>query len=186
MSLIPLATVKQFLRIAHTAEDTALQIILDSAESWVAKQAGVHLTADGATEHTTVTEDLDGDGAYLWPTKLPVRTISTVKDVMDDLATVPATEYALGEFYTRIERWADTSAEGTLTEWSSGRKRYRVEYEAGYLASELPTAFKVAVLQYVYRDYHGRDAKSSALYDPSRDEQLRALISTFSLRRLIA
>lgn len=186
MSLLSLATVKQFLRIAHSAEDSALQIILDSAEAYVAKKAGIDLCADGATEHTEVVEDLDGGDMALWPSKLPIRSVTSIKDVGDDLETIPATEYGVGEYFTRIERWNDSSEDLVITSWDAGRKRYRVTYESGYLATELPAAFKVAVFQYVYRDYHSRDPKAFGLYDPARDEQLQSLISTFSLRRVIA
>jgi uncharacterized phiE125 gp8 family phage protein len=186
MSLTALATVKQFLRISHTAEDTALQVIIDAAEAWIADRAGIHLCADAATAYESKTEDLDGGGLYLWPTYLPVRAITSILDRMDDDEAVDVTEYALAEYATRIERWGDTYEDGSITTWDLGRKRYRVTYTAGYLASDIPDTFTRAVFHYVYRDYHGRDAENSGLYSPEHDAALVKMIAPLSLRRIMA
>lgn len=190
MSLLSLATVKQFLRIAHANEDAALQILLDSAEEWVADSAGMELCASGATAYTTVTEDIDGGELYLWPAKLPIRMIVSIKDMNDGQAVMAATEYALSEFLTRIERWSDDSEDGTLRTWDAGRKRYRVEYTAGMKAADLPAQFKNAVMQYVYREYHARDEKQIGRFagktNAEQDAVMNSMILSFSLRRVMS
>lgn len=184
MSLITLATVKEFLRISHTAEDVALQILLDAAEAFCAEMAGIHLCA-GATYDTFTSEKLDGGGLYLFPQHLPIRTITSIVDHNDDDAVVVATEYFISEFLTHIERWADDATDGATQEWEGGRQRYHVTYTAGYMSTDLPASFKRAVMHYVYRDYHGRMEDGGFLWDPARDKTLKAMLLPCSLRRVI-
>lgn len=185
MSLIALATVKEYLRISHTAEDTALQALLDAAEDFCAEMAGIHLCS-GASYETFTNEKHDGGGFYLFPRYLPIRTITQILDHNDNDAVVVATEYFISEHLTHIERWADDSADTETQEWEGGRQRYHVTYTAGYLSTNLPDSFTRAALHYVYRDYHGRMDKGGFLWDPAHDAQIKRMLLPCTLRREIA
>lgn len=52
MSIIPLATLKNHLRVTHSAEDTLIQLYLDAAEQAVANRVQRTLIAANATPAT--------------------------------------------------------------------------------------------------------------------------------------
>ncbi len=146
MSLIDLATAKQFLQIAHAQEDESIQVLIDSAEEFVQAETGLYLH-DGSGQ---VVELLDGGGVELWPTKRPVNSISSIQDAENDYAEV--TDWKNTKI--RILRASDG------VKWAKGIQRWRVVYDAGYGPEDAPAGIKHAVLDLVYRAYKSRGGKS--------------------------
>ena len=180
MSLILLATAKQYLQISHAEEDDVLQIMLDGAESWVADQAGICLCSDDTAQ---ITETLDGGNLFLWPKYCPINSIVQIVDKGDGDKVVSASEYSFKPTY--IYRWDDDAADVSQQPWDEGFQRYQVMYTAGYDADTMPAAIKRAVLHYVYQDYHGRDEKKAGLWTPERDKELRGMILAASPKGIL-
>lgn len=146
-SVVELALVKSYLQIAHTAQDEAIQALIDGAEEWVAQWLGSPLSA------TEFTEDLDG-GEYELRTRW--RPIIDVTEILDRDDSDAAMDFDL-DSNGRILR-ADTAGSVLRSRWPEGAARYRVSYVAGY--EDLPAAIQTAVLMLVSRAYHQRTGET--------------------------
>jgi len=147
MSAVELTLVKSYLQIAHTAQDEALQALIDAAEEWLAKWLGTPLEA------TEYTEDLDG-GEYTLRTRWqPIIDVAEILDRLDEDAEMDFTLGAGGA----IQR-ADTAGSLLNSRWPEGAGRYRVSYTAGY--EDLPAGVQLGVLMLVSRAYHQRTGET--------------------------
>jgi hypothetical protein len=153
MSLLSLTTAKQWLQISHTAEDAALQIMLDAIEADVTIRTGAVFGS------ATYTEDLK-HGNYLWPSYHPITSITSIKN--NDT----------GEVLTGYE-WREGGAGSKATNriWrTTGYKFYcgtnplvwRLVYTAGYTAQTVPAGLQGIIMDLLKRAYDNRGGKTSA------------------------
>lgn len=145
MGILSIDTAKQFLQVAHSAEDDVIQILLDSAEELVCRETGIYLHAgSGAVE-----ELLDGGCQALLPTKLPILSVTGVYDTWSDDEAVDDLLFS----EVRVMR-------KYAYQWFAvGVKRWKVKYAAGYAATTVPAGLKQIFLDLVYRGYTNRGSK---------------------------
>lgn len=149
MSICTLAEGKEFARISHSAEDVTLAIILAAAEDWVTNFCGF---AFGSSSSQSEIIDSNGDES-LWPSKLPISSVSAVEDAWDN--------------YTEIDADSYTASKGRIEmknggRWDYGVGRYRVTYSGGYVAATIPNQIKLAILTLFARWYQNRATQNSA------------------------
>lgn len=174
MSLIVLATAKEFLQISHTKEDTALQIMLDAVEEWVAEYCGLRFNATAAAA-SIEEEYCNGGGLNLWPKYHPILDVTEVGN------------YHTKAVYTLANvRWNKARIwKSDETHWIEGMENWWVDYEAGYTASTLPSGLKLAIFDMLYLVYNARGGKTSesvmghsrnwaGLFDSAITDRLRA------------
>lgn len=177
MSLITLSTVKEFLRISHTKQDTILQIIIDASEQKIADYLGVLFSSDVTA---TLIEIVNSDGSqYLFPRHVPILSVTKIEDVLD-----PDTPEELEE-----ELWEVTINyiyREDLGLFDPGIQRYKITYKAGYSAATIPASVKLAVLHLAYREYTLRGGTLSAedgpTFQPLEESDIYASIAPFKLR----
>lgn len=150
MSLLTLSTAKQWLQISHTAEDTALQIMLDAIETDVQAYTG---TVFGSANYT---EDLEA-GAHLWPSFHPITAITSITNRDSEAAY---TDYAWkdGNIVTN-HIWRTN---GDVWFCGTNPKPWRVVYTAGYTSLTVPAGLQAIVMDLLKRAYDNRGGKSSA------------------------
>jgi len=138
MSVVSLDLAKAMLQVAGTDEDTLIQALLDGVESWVEGQWGVLLSQQEVEEH------LFGGERCLWPTKVPVVSVSSVET--EDGSSISSTSYAVrGNAIVHDDEWEPI--------W------YVVAYTAGY--SEIPASLESCILSLVRRAYDARGGAAS-------------------------
>lgn len=159
--VVTLAEARAYCRIS-TADDTVLQALLDGAEEWVQRDAGILFG-----EHVII-EDVDGGFHALPLTRGPVLAVSSVYD-LDEGETEDADDYEL----RGGKLWRDNGLR-----WDDRiNAKWRVTYIAGYrvttsattttsastwTAVDVPAGIKLAILQLVYRAYMSRGAGSES------------------------
>jgi len=174
MAFVSRATAKSYLQISHAADDDLIDILLEAAQDFVAREAALYLY-DGVITTTAVSEDLDGGCVSLRPTKLPVLGLTSVLDVENSLVEEEDAKFTSH----RILRATDDSV------WASGIKRWRANYSAGYGADDFPDALKGVILDLVFRAYYGRGGKSRQSA-AGHGFDFQALMDSDMLRRLRA
>lgn len=180
MSIVELATLKQYINVgtSNTVADDALQIILDGAQDYAARRTGLYLREDD--DDGSKVEDIDG-GAYLWPSYLPILSVTSVTDNEAD-------DYSYEFKCTNI----NVSRDLPKYIWGDGIQRWRVTYTAGYTAATAPYALKQAILELAYRSWHGRGGKSQQSakgfgysFDGLANGTIASMLAQVSLRRLV-
>ena len=176
-----LSEAKEFLRISTSSQDVVIQVLIDSAEEYVAKAANVVFKTD--TELAAeIIEFNDGGEQYIFMNQRPVRSVSSLAPTNDAGNPLDPTEYALDGSCVRKSNNGD---------FAFGVNRWTVTYVGGYgdtdPATIYPPAAKLAVLQMVYKGYNNRGGKNSesgqgvsANWGNLIDDEIRALISSFS------
>ena len=147
MSLLELATVKEYLQISHSVEDAVIQIMTDSCEQWVSGVCSIRFAEDLDDE---ITEVVDGGGLMLSPTKRPILSVTSITE--RGASAEASSLYA----YNRMGIWR-TSGE----RWTEGRGEWTVVYTAGYDELTLPATVKLVVLKMISRAYSNRQDKSN-------------------------
>lgn len=145
-----IGTPKQMLQISHTKEDALLQIMLNAAQKIVSEACQVAFVEDG--ESSTFTEDIDGGEMNIWPSYLPISSITSIYDT-DGEDYVDTSDYT----HNGVRIFDPDEAV-----WGSGLKRYRVIYVAGYTALTLPGEYADIMLRIFAHKYHNRDAPLTA------------------------
>jgi uncharacterized phiE125 gp8 family phage protein len=148
MSAISLAVAKEFLQISHSAQNNVLQILIDTAEDFVAKHLGVEFS------QTSYSEILDGGVPYLRPSHQPLVSVTSVVDMFGELGDIDVTPAGSG-----LIHYADADGK-RIGPWPEGIARFNLTYTAGY--SALPAALKTAVLMLVSRAYNARSGEGSS------------------------
>ena len=195
VSIVTLALAKEFLEIRHTKQDNVVQLMIDSAEDFIAK----HLCVEFASAARQ--EDLDGGGAYLL---LGFRPATVLTSVTDRLGSTVMTAALIGD--GRVGR-ADSNGVPLLrpeqlqdfnnavyasnaARWPDGLKRFRVVYTAGH--ATLPAVLKGAILMMVYRAYQRRGGETSSgaagmnfAWAALMDSEIAQMIQPYSRRRKI-
>lgn len=147
MSMISLATAKEFLRITYTTQDTILQILIDGVENFVTRRTGLYLTA------SDVTENLEGGGFALRPNRIPLNSVTSVRD-NESGSTYASDDYHVknnGIFLDSDLRWERSRA----AQWC-------VVYNGGYSSYDVvPAGLKLIALQLLARAYENRGSKSN-------------------------
>jgi len=150
MSLIPLSTAKQWLQIAHTAEDTALQIMLDAVEAEIGVRCGIAFGSASYVEARPA-------GMYLWMSFNPITALTSItfENGTTDFSTVA--DYKQGGVATSAIRRTNGC------EWYCGLDEYpwKVTYAAGYTQATLPAGLKACVLELLKHDYDARGGQVS-------------------------
>ncbi len=142
--VLVLATVKEAIEIAHSAQDTILQIWMDGVESQVEAYLGYKLASATRTDH------LDGGGYGLWPTSRPVTAVTSVTD------NISGTVISSGD-YRVVDSvfYLDSNAR-----WDEGPVgRWTIVYTGGWTAATRPKKIDVALYDLIYRKYHNRGGK---------------------------
>jgi len=142
MSVVTVAEVKALGRISGTNQDTLVQDLIDSAESYVEAFCQIKLTSEASSE------DLDGGGYYLLPSRKPVTAVTSVAE---DGEAVDADDYGFEEFgLFRDDEY----------QWTAGKQLFAVTYTGGYV--DVPAALKIAIRQMALRGYINFEAKESS------------------------
>ena len=144
-----------FLRVSFGSQNPSIQIMLDSAEEFVADQAGVTFKTD-AELAVNVVEDNDGGAQYLFTNQKPLRNVVSIAPSSDPGTPIDA------DGYTTSGNSIRKTSNGA---WYFGVNAHRITYTAGYgdtaEATKYPASAKHAILALVYRAYNNRGAKSS-------------------------
>lgn len=147
MSQVTLSLAKEFLEITHSAQDNVVQLLIDSAEEFLAKRLGVSFTSIERVE------DLDGGEEYLFLTHRPATDVESVVDRWSDDA-----EY--GSQLIGDGRLLHADSVGKpLGNWPKGVRRFRATYNSGFAA--MPAPVKEVVIMLVRRAYEARGGESS-------------------------
>jgi len=137
-----LATAKEGLHVDHTAQDIWLQAQLDGVEEWVEDFCGVALSRAAATE------DVDGGGYALRPTRRPVASVTSVTDLETGVAEAAGDYYLERDELHRADEWR----------WPEGAPgRWRVVYVGGF--SAVPAGLVMCMYDLVARKYANRGGK---------------------------
>lgn len=147
-NLVTQAEARAFIGISESAmASTILDALIPAAEGYVAMYCGCALVED------EVTEDVEGGGIYLRPTRLPIASVDTITDLTNDDSEF--SDYIVSK--TAIAR-----DETMRTRWEKGFARWRVTYTGGYGDTyAAPGALKVAVLMIIARLYNNRQGLRS-------------------------
>ena len=129
-----------------TAQDSILQILIDSIEEYVFAWAGVRFFDTRDSETSVVVEAVNGGEDHLWlKDGLPILSVTTIEDQDADP----------DETFTDDVRFSDTRiwkvAEG---KWSDGKRRWKITYTGGYSETSVPNAFKEMILNLLTISYH--------------------------------
>jgi hypothetical protein len=143
MSAVSLALAKQYLTVDYTDQDLVIQAAIDGAEEFVERITGCKLTSAAQTDY------LDGGGCGLWPSRMPVTSVTLVTDTESGSAE-SASDWHLqknGIFRDSQGRWD----EGPVNRW-------KVEYVGGYVT--VPAGLVMIVLDLVSRSWDARGGKT--------------------------
>lgn len=142
MSIVTVTEVKALGRITTNSHDTLLQDLIDSSESFVEEYCDIKLTSE------EVSENLDGGGYYLLPSRKPVTAVATVFEegvevesedfIFEDIGVIQVSELP----------------------WTAGKQIYAVTYTGGH--ATVPAGLKLAIRQMVLRAYMNFEAKSTS------------------------
>jgi len=147
MSLIPLNTAKQWLQISHSAEDTALQIVLDGLEEEVASLCAISFGVKSVSDRCSA-------GKYLW---LSFNPVLSIEKISNNLITVTDFEWKDGS--TPTNRVWKTN--GCCWTTSNTPYPWLVEYTAGYSAQTLPKGLQGVILELLKHHYDSRGGMKS-------------------------
>lgn len=151
MSLIALATAKEFLQITHTRENTTLQILVDAIEDWIQKFCALRFNATAGAASVS-REPVSGGDRNLRPLHHPMLTVTEILDRDSSNAAVSTSMWR----YNKNRIWYIDE-----TYWGKGDERYLVSYTAGYTLATLPATLQMIILQLVHRAYNKRGGVSS-------------------------
>lgn len=174
MSVVTVAEVKALGRITNDSQDVLIQTLIDSAESFVEAFCDVSLTS------AEVSENLDGGGYYLYPSRKPVTAVTTIFESGVELASE---DYALECFGIY---------QATELPWTAGKQIFATTYTGGY--AEAPAGLKLAIKQMALRAYMNFEAKTSSS-ESERDtnwqslwngNDITALLEQFSHKAILA
>lgn len=138
---------KAYARLASSAADGPIRIILAAVESWLAGYLGVSWT-----RQNVVGERVDGGGDTLYLAVRPVVSIASIVDKFDNSITVDTAEYYA------IRRGATREVDAE-PQWPWGAGRYLVNYTGGYEA--MPDQVKLVVLGLATKYFNARDTRTS-------------------------
>lgn len=152
--LVTTAEVKAYLGITGSTHDTLIDELIDLVSEYIEDWCGTFFSA------TATTDKIDGGGEFLFVTKAPIISITSITD-NEDSSVVASTDY---DFYARggrIYRESDTiiwpSSEPT---WFIGRQRFTVVYSAGHAA--VPEAVKWAAYEVIGRNLKALPTSNSS------------------------
>lgn len=173
MSTVTVTEVKALGRIVTTSHDTLIQDLIDAAESFVEAFCDIKLTSE------EVSENLDGGGYYLLPSRKPMTAVTTVFEEGD---LIDAADYGFEEFGL---------FQTTEYPWTAGKQIFATTYTGGYV--EAPAGLKLAIRQLALRAYINFEAKSSSSeserdtnwQDLWKGNDITALLEQFSMKTLL-
>lgn len=153
MSLITTAIYKEFLQIDWDSENNILGIITEALEDHVSELTGIRFIETGGS--VTINDDVDGGDIHLRPKYHPITALNSITDRNTDEA------YDISEvLFNERSIWQEG-----LTRWDAGVERWRVNIDAGYTASTLPSGLKMIMLDVAFRWYNNRGGKQSESYE---------------------
>lgn len=156
-TLVELSEAKAYTRVTSSSEDTLMQTLLDGAEAFIEQYGGVSLSS------VSFTENLQGGGTLLIPSRHPVTAVSSIVDEWAG-ETEASDSYEITEDYMGIRRVISGLSWflGNPSKWGRGLGRYTVAYTAGYDGDThtAPTSLKTAVLELVARHYRLRGGQT--------------------------
>ncbi len=148
MALITREEAKEFLEVAHAAQDLRIDLMIAGAQNYVEKYCGV------AFSEETKVETLDGGGFALWPTRRPVLSVSKV-EFIEDLTNIDTIEVE------NIRVADDQIIRTHRIRWFKGRNNYRATYIGGYKDADVPPGLKLGTLDMIRRRYDNRGGVSN-------------------------
>lgn len=154
MATISTALARKACRIDYTDQDDVLEMLTAGLDEYIERETGLTLTASDEVEN------VEGGGFGLWPSKVPVNSVTEVYD--NESGLVESTS----DWHLRkngIYRDSDSR-------WDRGRaNRWRVTYNGGYAStSVIPAGLKMIMMELVTLAYHGiggKEAVESAGYN---------------------
>lgn len=145
VDLVTATEVKDFLGISGTAHDTLIAELIDNVSEYIEDYCGMWFGSSIST-----TDKIDGGGVYLFTSRRPIQTITSITDT-EDSSTVTSTDYTFystaGHIYKKTSTW--TTGGQSSQVWGAGNQRYTVVYTAGFTA--VPEGVKLAAYLMIER-----------------------------------
>ncbi len=148
MALITPTEAKAFLQISHT--DTNIDLFIAAAIEEAEGILGKKTTNDPARS-----DDVDGGGFSLMPPGRPIDSITSITDLLPEPGSV------VDSSIYELRRNFIYKRDGLR--WREGAARYRIAYSGGWAEASVPSTVKLAIMQIMFRDYHGRGGQASQL-----------------------
>ena len=158
--LITLAEIKAFLNIDHSDDNALLEKLIDYHTAAIEEYCAHDFTQAEQTEY------LDGGQIDLIVQKLPIASVTSIADTEDSDALADSDDYDFDPNAGLIYLKHDNEI-GSSGNWSTGRRRRKVIYQAGHDGA--PDDVKLATLKLIVADYSRRDSgvKSEKIGDYS-------------------
>jgi len=153
MSLIALAIYKEWLQIDWDTENNILGIITEGLEDHLQELIGVRFIESGGD--AALNNDVDGGDIHLRPKYHPVTALNSITDRNTDEA------YDISDVkFNERTIWQEGQ-----TRWGGGPERWRVNIDAGYTESSLPSGLKMVMLDVAFRWYNNRGGRKSESFE---------------------
>lgn len=146
-----ITTAEANMYLPSSGDDARVAALITQISAAIEKYTGRSLSLAAS-----FTEFLDGDAVNLIVAKRPITAITKITD-MSDGSTVGSTTYSY-DADRGFVFLVDSATGASLDEepWGSGRRRWKVEYKAGYAA--VPPDVKQAALILVAARYNRPDS----------------------------
>lgn len=143
MALITAANFKSFAGIGDTDKDTLIGTLLTQVEARIAKFCNREFE-DGSSERTEYF-DGDGEGSIIWPTYLPLVSVTSLHDDTDRSygsgTLIDSDDYVVYDNRVQLD--------GSV--FSKGLKNIRLVYVGGYVTAEEGNNVPEDLKLYVYQ-----------------------------------
>jgi hypothetical protein len=134
IDLVTSTEVKTYLGISGSTHDTLITELIDLVSEYIEDYCNTYFSS------VAVTDKHDGGGEFLFVTKAPIISITSITDNLDS-TVVAATDYDAYLKSGRIYRESNTTLwTSNEPRWFEGRQRFTIVYQAGHAV--IPEAVK--------------------------------------------
>lgn len=153
MSLITVLLYKEWLQIDWSTEDNILDVIAEGIEDYLSEILGVRFIESGGD--AAINDNVDGGDVFLRPRYHPITALNSITDRNS------GTTYDITEVKSNARGiWQ----EGEVR-WAKGSERWRVNIDAGYTGTTLPSGLKMGMLDAAFRWYNNRGGKKTESFE---------------------
>jgi len=140
--LVTAAEVKTYLGLSGSTHDTLIDELIDLVSEFIEDYCNTHFSS------TSVTDKIDGGLEFLFTTKAPIISVTSITDLEDSTA-VSTTDYDTYLAEGMIYRKNSVLTFPNQTSWAAGKQRFSVVYASGYAA--VPEVIKWVTYQLIGR-----------------------------------